>query len=154
MILCQVLCMYLADLERKIVFATFDDQTKVLFQTLLTSILLPFVISLLKNVSWSQRTKQIFAIVFSAFASFGILLFDNKLGKIDGILAILITILATQGNYKIWFSASPFESVLSNLFSDPQERSTGTTQGEHSIAQTQEQEETHLDLTTKEHDTA
>lgn len=95
----------------------FSEQTIILFKTLITSIALPFVISLLKNVTWDRKTKQIFAIGFSALTTFGMLLFDNQLGKVDTILAILITVLATQGNYKVWFSESPFEHVLSNLFS-------------------------------------
>lgn len=98
----------------------FSEQTIVLFKTLITSIALPFVISLLKNVNWSRKTKQVFAIGFSALTTFGMLLFDNQLGKVDTLLAILITVLATQGNYKIWFSESPFEHVLSNLFGGDQ----------------------------------
>ena len=98
----------------------FDPQTVVYFQMILTTILLPFVISLLKNPKWSRNTKQVFAIGFSILATLGIFLFNNQLNISDLVMTIMIVTLAVQGFYTKWFSDLKLfdikvDEALSNL---------------------------------------
>jgi hypothetical protein len=96
-----------------------DTQTSTLLIAVITSVLLPLVISLLKNPNWKPGTKKGFAIGFSILASTGILFAENKLDIQNIILSVCLIIMAAQGNYKLWFEGSQTDRWLTNILALP-----------------------------------
>lgn len=94
----------------------FDPQTAVLLQAVITSVLLPLVISFLKNPKWSKEVKTYFALGFSVLVTGAMLFVEDKLNPEDIVLSILIVILGAQGFYHKWFQNSELDKYLTNVF--------------------------------------
>lgn len=94
----------------------FDPMTATLLQAVVTSVLLPFIISLLKNPKWSKEVKTYFAFGFSILVTGAILFVENKLNPEDIILSVLMVVLGAQGFYEKWFQNSNVNKYLTNIF--------------------------------------
>lgn len=89
--------------------------TVILIQSVITSIALPFVLELIIRSKWSTRTKFIVSVLFTALASFIIAFFNNEIRLQDIPQTILLTIVLTEANYKLWFKCSLLQTYVAVL---------------------------------------
>jgi hypothetical protein len=99
-----------------------DEQTRVQLESLVTSLVLPFVISLIKNPKWSPEMKQWFSILFSLIVSGLLLYLENKLDFTNILFSALLIVAATQGNYHVWFKKTDIEPFLANSLVAPKDQ--------------------------------
>ena len=89
--------------------------TIILVQSIITSIVLPFVLEYIIRSKWSTKVKFIVSVLFTALASCMLAYINNQIRISDIPQAILLTIVLTEANYKLWFKCSLLQTYVAVL---------------------------------------
>ena len=89
--------------------------TIILVQSVITSIVLPFVLEYIIRSKWSTKVKFIVSVGFTALATFIIAFYNNDIRLSNIPQTILLTIVLTEANYKLWFKCSLLQTYIAVL---------------------------------------